>query len=382
MPDVAHEGADGRHAMIADMVRHFAESEVRPRAASLDEAETYPRDLYEKMAALGLFGVTIPDALGGVGADCRAYAIVMEELARGAAAVADHCGLIELVSSLLAEHGTAEQQARYLTPLLRLERRCAYAITEPGAGSDVSGITTTAKRTAHGWSLTGGKIWIHNAPVADFAVVLARTDPAAGKRGMSIFLVDADRPGYVKGPKERKMGQRASPVGTLSFDDIALAPTALLGQEGRGFHMMMSVLDKGRIGIAALAVGILQAALEQSVAYAKERRQFGRPIAEFQAVQWMIADMAKSAHGARLMVRDAAERMDRGERASLEASMAKCFASDAAVEHTSNAIQVHGGLGYIRGVEVERLFRDAKITQIYEGTNQIQRLIISRALLN
>jgi alkylation response protein AidB-like acyl-CoA dehydrogenase len=198
---------------------------------------------------------------------------------------------------------------------------------------------------------------------------------------MSVFLVDRDRPGYEIGRAEHKMGQRASQVGALHFDGIELPEDALLGPENRGFHLMMSVLDKGRVGIAALSVGILQAALEASVAYARERRQFGRPIADFQAVQWMLADMAKDAHAARLMTLDAAARLDRGERATAECSMAKCFASDAAVAHTAQAVQIHGGMGYIRGVEVERLYRDAKITQIYEGTNQIQRLIIARQLL-
>lgn len=380
MPQHSEEVLE-RHRMIAAAVRAFVESEVRDRAQELDETETYPEDLYRTMANLGLFGITVPEQMGGVGADCVSYAIVMEELSRGYSSVADQCGLVELVSSLLAQHGTSEQRARYLEPLLRFERRCAYAITEPEAGSDVSGILTRAERTASGWRLHGGKIWIHNAPVADFAVVLARTDPAAGKRGMSIFLVDADRPGYGIGPKEHKMGQRASQVGALTFDGVELRPDALLGEEGKGFHMMMSVLDKGRVGIASLAVGLLQAALDASVDYAKTRRQFGQPIAEFQAVQWMIADMAKATHAARLMVRDAAARLDAGHRATLACSMAKCFAADAAVEHVANAVQIHGGIGFIRGVEVERLYRDAKITQIYEGTNQIQRMIIARNIL-
>jgi alkylation response protein AidB-like acyl-CoA dehydrogenase len=198
---------------------------------------------------------------------------------------------------------------------------------------------------------------------------------------MSIFLVDRDRPGYRVGRKEHKMGQRASPVGALHFDDVELPEDALLGPINRGFHLMMSVLDKGRIGIAALATGILQAALESSVEQAKQRRQFGQPIAEFQAIQWLLADMAKDLHAARLMTQHAAMLMDRGERATTACSMAKCFAADAAVTHTANAVQIHGGMGYIRGVEVERLYRDAKITQIYEGTNQIQRLIIARQLL-
>lgn len=375
------DDASERHRMIAASVREFVDAEVRHRAQELDETESFPEDLYRAMARLGLFGITVPSAYGGVGADCASYAIVMEELSRGYASVADQCGLLELVSTLLAEHGTPEQRAAYLQPLLRFDRRCAYAITEPEAGSDVSGVQTRAERTSTGWRLNGAKIWIHNAPVADFAVVLARTDPSAGKRGMSIFLVDADRTGYIKGPKERKMGQRASQVGALTFENIELPPEALLGQEGRGFHMMMSVLDKGRVGIAALSVGLLQAALDASIDYAKTRRQFGQPISQFQAVQWMIADMAKATYAARLMVRDAAAKLDAGSRATLECSMAKCFAGDAAVEHVANAVQIHGGIGYIRGVEVERLYRDAKITQIYEGTNQIQRMIIARNIL-
>ena len=380
VPDVSGSEPDSRY-LIRATARAFTERRVRPIAAELDESERFPSDLYAEMAALGMFGITVPESLGGVGTDAVSYADVMEELSRGYASVADQCGLVELVATLLAEHGTPAQQERYLTPLLRAERRCAYAITEAEAGSDVSSIQTRAIETADGWRLSGAKLWIHNAPVADFAVVLARTAPELGKRGMSIFLVDRDKPGYRVGSKEAKMGQRASPVGALFFDDVALPPDALLGPPNRGFHLMMSVLDKGRVGIAALACGILQAALDQSIVHAKQRRQFGQPIGDFQAVQWMLADMAKDLHAARLMTHDAAARLDRGERAGAQCSMAKCFASDAAVAHTANAVQIHGGMGYIRGVEVERLYRDAKVTQIYEGTNQIQRLIIARGLL-
>jgi alkylation response protein AidB-like acyl-CoA dehydrogenase len=374
--------AADRHRMMRETARAFALREIRPIAAELDESERFPQELYDKVAGLGMFGITVPEELGGTGGDVGCYAQVMEELARGYASVADQCGLVELVASLLAEHGTPAQRARYLTPLIKGERRCAYAITEAEAGSDVSSIQTRAVEAGDGWRLNGGKLWIHNAPVADFAVVLARTAPALGKRGFSIFLVDRDQVGYRIGRKEHKMGQRASPVGALHFDDIALPRGALLGPLNRGFHLMMGVLDKGRIGIAALAVGILQAGLDASIDYAKQRRQFGEPIASFQAVQWMLADMAKDTHAARLMTHHAAALMDRGERATMECSMAKCFAGDAAVAHTANAVQIHGGMGYIRGVEVERLYRDAKITQIYEGTNQIQRLIIARQLLS
>jgi alkylation response protein AidB-like acyl-CoA dehydrogenase len=369
------------HQSIRDMTRRFADNEIRPVAGELDETERFPGEIYDKMAETGLFGICAPGGHGGAEADALSYAVVMEELSRGYASVADQCGLVELICTLLTEHGTEAQKERYLGPLVRAERRCAYAITEPEAGSDVSSIRTTAVRDGDGWCLNGGKIWIHNAPVCDFAVVLARTDKDLGKRGMSIFLVDADLPGFSAGPKEHKMGQRASQVGALDFNNVALAADAMLGPENRGFHMMMSVLDKGRIGIGALAVGIMQAALEAAVDYAKVRKQFGQAIGEFQGVQWMLADMAKDIMAARLLVHNAAAKYDRGERASLECSAAKCFASDAAVLHTGNAVQVFGGSGYIRGFEVERLYRDAKITQIYEGTNQIHRMIIARSLL-
>ncbi len=374
-------GLSDTHLALRDAARRFAEVEIAPVAAALDEEERYPADLYRQLASLGLFGITVPEALGGTGGDALAYALVMEEMSRGYASVADQVGLVELLGTLLTQHGTAAQQDSYLRPLLRAERRCAYALTEAEAGSDLAGLKTTARRDRDGWVLDGAKLWIHNAPVADFAAVLARTDQTAGHRGMSILLVDLDRPGVTRDRKEHKMGQRASPVGGLRFEDVELPADALLGTEGRGFHMMMSVLDKGRIGIAALAVGILAAALEDSIAYAKQRRQFGQPIADFQAVQWMIADMAKDGHAARPMVHHAARTLDSGGRATLEASMAKCFASDVAVARTADAVQIHGGSGYIRGVRVERLFRDAKITQIYEGTNQVQRMIMARTLL-
>ncbi len=368
-------------AQVRDMVRRFADEVIRPIAAELDESERFPSEIYDQMAELGLFGIGVPAELGGAGMDTMAYALVMEELSRGYASVADQCGLVELIGTLLTRYGTDGQRERWLRPLLAGKRRCAYAITEADAGSDVSGIRTTATRTATGWRLDGGKLWIHNAPVCDFAVVLARTDKDAGRRGMSIFIVDADRPGFSRGPKEHKMGQRASPVGALHFDGIELPEEALLGPEGRGFHIMMSVLDKGRVGIAALAVGIAQAGMEAAIDYARQRRQFGRAIAENQGLQWLLADMAKDIQAARLLTWDAAGRIDRGEPATMACSMAKCLAGDVAVAQTANAVQVFGGSGYIKGFEVERLYRDAKICQIYEGTKQIQRTIIARELL-
>jgi alkylation response protein AidB-like acyl-CoA dehydrogenase len=259
--------------------------------------------------------------------------------------------------------------------------KVAYCITEPEAGTDVSGIRTEAVRDGQGWVLNGGKIWIHNAPVADVGFVLARTDKESGKRGMSIFIVDLHGAGIERGTKEHKMGQRASQVGALTFTDVKLPADSMLGLENRGFHMMMSVLDKGRVGIAALAVGIAQAGLEAAVGYARERKQFKKPIAEFQGVQWLLADMAKDIEASRLLVHSAANKIDSGVPATKACAMAKCFAGDMAVTRTADAVQVFGGSGYIRGFEVERLYRDAKITQIYEGTNQIQRMIIARELI-
>jgi alkylation response protein AidB-like acyl-CoA dehydrogenase len=368
-------------SQIRDGTRRFADEVIRPAAEALDREERFPAEIYAQMAELGLFGITVPEAYGGAGLDTRAYAVVMEELSRGYASVADQCGLVELVGTLLSAHGTPAQRERHLGPILRAEKRPAYCITEAEAGSDVSGIKTTAQRTASGWTLNGSKLWIHNAPVADTAFVLARTDPAAGKRGMGIFIVDCHLPGVSRGAREHKMGQRASQVGALYFDDVKLPEDALLGEPGRGFHIMMSALDRGRVGIAGLAVGIAQAALEAALDYAQTRKQFGQAIAEFQGIQWMLADMAKDITAARLLVHDAAASLDAGGRATLACSMAKCFASDIAVQHTANAVQIFGGSGYIRGFEVERLYRDAKITQIYEGTNQIQRTIIARELL-
>jgi alkylation response protein AidB-like acyl-CoA dehydrogenase len=369
------------YMQIRETARRFAEERVRPRAGELDESEAFPSDIYKEMAELGLFGITVPDHYGGAGLDTLSYALVMEELSRGYASIADQCGLVELIGTLLSVYGNDKQRDLYLADVLAARKRVAYCITEAEAGTDVSGIKTTAQRDGSGWRLSGTKMWIHNAPVADFGYVLARTDPAAGNRGMSIFIVDLAAKGVSRGKKEKKMGQRASPVGALHFDEVVLGEDALLGQLNRGFHIMMSVLDKGRIGIAALAIGIAQAGLEAAIDYAKTRKQFGRTIAENQGLQWILADMKKDITAGRALVHRAAMTMDAGLTATMDCAIAKCFAGDIAVQHAANAVQIFGGSGYIRGFEVERLYRDAKITQIYEGTNQIQRTIIARELL-
>lgn len=365
---------------IRETARRFAEDIVKPAAADLDRDETFPAEIYRRMGELGLFGITVPAEHGGAGLDTFAYAIVMEELSRGYSSVADQCGLVELIGTLLTRYGTPDQLKR-LPDILAAKTRIAYCLTEAEAGSDLSNVRTTARETPEGYVIDGGKLWIHNAPVADLGFVLASTDPAAGHRGMSIFLVDLHAPGVSRGPKEHKMGQRASQVGALNFDGVVVPREALLGPKGRGFHIMMSVLEKGRVGIASLAVGIAQAGLEAALAYARDRRQFGKPILDNQGLQWMLADMAKDIAAARALVERAALLIDHEKPATSASSMAKCFASDMAVAQTANAVQVFGGSGYIRGFEVERLYRDAKITQIYEGTNQIQRTIIARELI-
>ncbi|WP_441468989.1 acyl-CoA dehydrogenase family protein [Bosea sp. RAF48] len=365
---------------IRETARRFAEDVVKPVAIDLDRDETFPAEIYRRMGELGLFGITVPEEHGGAGLDAFAYAIVMEELSRGYSSVADQCGLVELIGTLLTRYGTPEQ-LRHLPDILAAKTRIAYCLTEAEAGSDLSNVRTVARETAEGYVIDGGKLWIHNAPVADLGFVLASTDPAAGHRGMSIFLVDLHAPGVSRGAKEHKMGQRASQVGALTFDGVTVPREALLGPKGRGFHIMMSVLEKGRVGIAALATGIAQAGLEAALAYARDRRQFGKPILDNQGLQWMLADMAKDIAAARALVERAALLIDHGKPATSASSMAKCFASDMAVAQTANAVQIFGGSGYIRGFEVERLYRDAKITQIYEGTNQIQRTIIARELI-
>ncbi|MBE0582325.1 MAG: acyl-CoA dehydrogenase family protein [Desulfofustis sp.] len=366
---------------IREMTAAFAREQIRPQAERLDRDETFPVEIFKQMADLGLFGITTEEEFGGAGVDCYAYAIIMEELSRGYSAVADQCGLVELICTLLSRYGSAEQKALYLRRITAFDLRVAYCLTEAEAGSDLAGLKTTAVKTGSGWSLTGSKLWINNAPFADIGLVLARTDPEKGHRGMSVFIVDLHGQGVTRGPKEHKMGQRASQIGPLFFDQVQLPEEALLGEMNRGFYMIMSVLEKGRVGIGALALGIAQAGLDAALDYAKTRKQFGSHIATFQGVQWMLAQMAMEISAARALVHQAAIMLDHNTLATAACSMAKCFASDVAVRQSAEAVQIFGGSGYIQGYEVERLYRDAKITQIYEGTNQIQRTIIARQLL-
>ncbi|HET7398247.1 MAG TPA: acyl-CoA dehydrogenase family protein [Intrasporangium sp.] len=373
--------AEERAALTA-MVRDFTRKHITPVVEDLDATERFPEEIYEAMGRLGLFGITIPEDHGGAGGQTADYVAVMEELAYGYASIADQCGLVELVTSLISLHGSNEQVTSYIPGLVSGQMRCSYALTEASAGSDLGGLKTNARRDGSDWILNGEKIYIHNAPVADVAMVLAVTDPTKGKRGgMSMFLVDVEQPGVERAYREKKMGQKASPVGGFIFTDVRLPASAMLGDEGTGFGAVLSVLEKGRLGIGALANGISRAALDTAREHALERRQFGQPIAGFQAVAFQLADMATEHRAARLLLEDAAAQLDQAKSAGPACSMAKLYASEAAIRNTGRAVQILGGAGYIRGVPAERLYRDARITTIYEGTSEVQRLIISRSLI-
>lgn len=367
---------------LREMVREFTAARIAPVVAELDETERFPSEIYQEMGGLGLFGITVAEDEGGAGGTVADYITVMEELSYGYASVADQCGLVELVASLLVAHGTPDQREQYLPGLLAGTLRCSYALTEAAAGSDLGGLATTARRDGDDWILNGEKVFIHNAPVADFAMVLAVTDASKRKRGgMSMFLVDVDQPGVERAYTEHKMGQRASPVGGFVFRNVRLPATAMLGAEGTGFGAVLSVLEKGRLGIGALANGITRAAVDTARDYAIGRSQFGQPIGAFQAVSFTLADMATEYQAARLLLESGAARLDAAQEAGVACSMAKLFASETAVRATGHAVQILGGSGYIRGVPAERLYRDARVTTIYEGTSEVQRLIISRDLL-
>jgi alkylation response protein AidB-like acyl-CoA dehydrogenase len=362
--------------------RDFSEKEIRPLVKEIDEEARFPKEIYDKIAKTGLFGITIPEPWKGLGRDTVSYALVMEELSWGYASVSDQCGLVELVGTLLSELGTKDQKERFLPPLLQGEKRCSFALTEPGAGSDLGSVMTRARKTPEGYLLNGSKAFIHNGPVCDFALVLARSQEGSiGNRGLSIFIVESTLPGFSRGKKEIKLGQRGSQLSDLVFQDCPLSPDTLLGKEGDGFKNMMIVLEKGRIGIAALSVGITRAALEESLNYTKAHEYSGQPIAKLQAVQWKLADMAVDIFAARAMILHAASLKDKGIPGATHASMAKLFASEMAVKHTSIALQLFGHSGNIKDYPVERLYRDSRVTKIYEGTSEVQHIVISRNLI-
>jgi butyryl-CoA dehydrogenase len=367
---------------ILAMVRDFAESEVLPRAAEIDEKAEYPADLVVKMADLGLMGTPFPEEYGGAAQSYVTFALTVEEICRACAST----GLIMDVNiSLCGEpilvFGTDAQKRKYLEPLATGEKLGALAMTEPEAGSDAASITTSAVRRDGRYVLNGRKIFITNGEKADTYVVTAKTDREAGTRGITDFIVEKSMPGVSFTTHYEKMGIRGSPTTDIVFDNVEVPEENVLGGLGNGFRVTMDTLDAGRIGIAAQAVGIARAALEDSVAYARERAQFGRPIAQFQAVQFMLADMATQIQAARSLMLRAAWLRDRNIPCARESAMAKLFAGDMAMKVTTQAVQVFGGYGYMAEYPVERHMRDAKITQIYEGTQQVQRLVVARQVV-
>jgi butyryl-CoA dehydrogenase len=368
--------------MIQAVAREFAEKEVRPVAAAIDREARFPRETVRRMGELGLMGIAIDQAHGGSGSDYVAYAVALEEIAK---ACASHAVIMSVNNSLycdpVSRYGTEEQKARYLTPFAAGQKLGCFSLTEPEAGSDASNQHTIASRDGDHYVLDGRKIFVTNGREADAALVFAQTDRAKGNRGISAFLVDRGAPGFRVVKTEDKLGIRASDTAELLFEGCRVPAGNRLGAEGQGFKIAMSTLDAGRIGIAAQAIGIAAAAYEASLTYARERKSFGVAIGQHQMVQWMLADMAVALDAARLLTWRAAWLKDRGEPYGPAAAMAKLFAADAAMKITTDAIQVHGGYGFITEYGVERHFRDAKITQIYEGTSQIQKLVVARHLL-
>lgn len=368
--------------MIRDLARRVAREKIAPHAADVDERERYPEEAMQALREAGLFGIWVPEEYGGSAMGCLALSLVCEEIAWACAASGTQFLDQPLGGLPILYFGTPEQKKRYLPRLATGEIQCAYALSEPEAGSDAAGLRTTAVRRGDGYVLNGAKQWCTNGDHADVITVFATVDPAKRARGVTAFLVERDTPGFTVGKKERKMGIRGSPTVALHFQDCWVPAEQRLGLEGEGFRIAMRTLDITRPATGALAVGVAQAALDAAVAYAKERRQFGQRIADFQGIQFMLADMAMQVHAARLMVHHAARQVDAGRTGNTaEASMAKCFAADAAMRVTTDAVQIFGGYGYTRDFPVERFMRDAKIMQIYEGTNQIQRVIIARELL-
>jgi butyryl-CoA dehydrogenase len=373
----------GEQRMFQRVVREFCEAELKPYAAEVDEAGQMRPEALPKMAELGLLSLQVPEEYGGAGLDSISTAIAVEELGRvcgsTALSISAHNGL---GCGPIVNWGTREQKERYLPSLIAGEGLGALALTEPDAGSDLAGgVKTSAARDGDGWIVNGSKAWITNAGLAPVIVTLVRSDPAAGTRGFSMLLVDAGLDGLTIHPPEKKMGLKGSPTHMLSFDGVRVGAEALLGEEGRGFHQTMQTLDSGRISIGALSVGLAQGAFEEAVSYAGQRRAFGKPIAEHQAIQWMIADAAMEIEAARTLVYKAAWMKDQGRDCVKVAAMAKLFASETAERVCKNAIQIHGSYGYSREFPVERMYRDQRLMTIGEGTSEIQRLVIARRVL-
>ncbi|OGL01915.1 MAG: acyl-CoA dehydrogenase [Candidatus Rokubacteria bacterium RIFCSPHIGHO2_02_FULL_73_26] len=368
--------------MIQAMAREFAETAIRPIAAEIDREARFPHETLKRMGELGLMGIAVPERWGGSGADTVGYALALEEIAR---ACASHAVIMSVNNSLYCDpvlrYGDDAQRERFLKPVASGLAHGCFALTEPQAGSDATNQATLAVRDGDHYVLSGRKQFITSGREAAFALVFCQTDRAKAHRGITAFVVEQGAPGFVVAKVEDKLGIRASDTAELVFDECRVPAASRLGAEGQGFKIAMAALDGGRIGIAAQALGIAAGALERAVAYARERKSFGVPIGQHQMVQWMLADMATAIEGARLLTLRAAALKDAGRPYGTASAMAKLFAAETAMRVTTDAIQVHGGYGYIKEYEVERAFRDAKITQIYEGTSQIQKLVIAREVL-
>ncbi|AST58761.1 acyl-CoA dehydrogenase [Thermoanaerobacterium thermosaccharolyticum] len=368
--------------MVRRVVREFAEKEVAPKAKEIDITEEFPWDTVRKMAQNDMMGIPYPEEYGGAGGDYLSYIIAVEEISRACATT----GVILSAHTSLAcfpiyQWGTEEQKRKYLVPLAKGEKLGAFGLTEPNAGTDAAGQQTTAVLDGDHYVLNGSKIFITNGGKADIYIIFAMTDKSKGTRGISAFIVEKDFPGFSIGKIEEKMGIRASSTAELVFEDCIVPKENLLGKEGEGFKIAMATLDGGRIGIAAQALGIAQAALDEEIKYAKERQQFGRPIGKFQGIQWYIADMATRINASRWLVYNAAWRKQVGLPYTMEAAMAKLYASETAMFVTTKTVQIFGGYGFTKDYPVERFMRDAKITEIYEGTSEVQKMVISGNLL-
>jgi butyryl-CoA dehydrogenase len=369
--------------MARTLFSEFAQNEVKPYAAEVDETEQFPKGTVEKLERYGFMGIPIPREFGGQGCDSLTYVMCVEELSKCCATtgviVSAHTSLC---CDPILKFGTPAQKDEFLKPLASGEKLGAFALTEPGAGTDAAGVQTKAVLEGEEYVLNGSKIFITNGKEADIYIIFALTNPALGTKGMSAFIVEKGTPGFTFGTKEKKMGIRGSSTYELIFRDCRIPRENLLGQEGKGFSIAMATLDGGRIGIAAQALGIAEGALETTVAYVKQRKQFGRAIAQFQNTQFTLADLAAKVEAAKLLVYKAAYAKDTQKRFSVEAAMAKLFAAETAMEVTTKCVQLHGGYGYTREYAVERMMRDAKITEIYEGTSEVQRMVISGSLLS
>lgn len=372
-----------QHLEVKKAIREFAEKEIGPSVAIRDERSEFATDIIKKIGELGFMGVNTPEELGGAGMDAVTYAIVIEELSR----IDPSVGVVvsvnnSLVCYPLQKFGTPDQIERYLKPLAEGKLLGAFCLTEPGAGSDASGLSMTAVKDGDDYVLTGEKAFITNGLMADTYIIMARTDKAQKAKGISAFIVDGTTPGFKRGANEKKMGIRSSDCCMIILDECRVPKANLLGKEGDGFKVAMTALDSGRIGIAAQAIGLAQGAMEEAVKYSKIREQFGHPISEFQAIQFKLADMEVMIQAARLLNYSAARKKDLGQKFTHEAAIAKLYASDIVMRVAMEALQIHGGNGFLKDFPVERMLRDAKVTEIYEGTSEIQRTIIARTLLS